>query len=251
MRQLQKPCGLHCIKVHHFGVTLDHQVILQDVNLHIHCGKLTVIVGKNGAGKSTLIRAMLGEIPHEGKIAYQYQKKGFVQKKLKIGYVPQGLNIDKHTPVSVYDFMAAYLSRVPVFLRKSKRVYEEVRQCLSLLHAEDCIDKQLCNLSGGQLQRVLISLALTQEPQLLLLDEPAAGIDKNGMDLFYSTIDTLKKSYDLAIIMISHDLEYVKKYADEVILLNKKVLKRGTAGEVFESREFREQFGMAAVPAGR
>lgn len=246
MKQLQKPCGLHCIKVHHFGVVLDCQVILQDVNLHIHCGKLTVIVGKNGAGKSTLIRAMLGEIPHEGKIAYQYHAEGFLQKKLKIGYVPQSLNIDKHTPVSVYDFMASYLSRVPVFLKKSKKVYEEVRQCLSLLQAQDCIDKQLCNLSGGQMQRVLIALALTQEPQLLLLDEPAAGIDKNGMDLFYATIDNLKKNYDLAIIMISHDLEYVKKYADEVVLLDKKVLKRGNAQEVFASREFQEVFGAAS-----
>lgn len=246
MKQLQKPCGLHCIKVHHFGVVLDRQVILQDVNLHIHCGKLTVIVGKNGAGKSTLIRAMLGEIPHEGKIAYQYHAEGFLQKKLKIGYVPQSLNIDKHTPVSVYDFMASYLSRVPVFLKKSKKVYEEVRQCLSLLQAQDCIDKQLCNLSGGQMQRVLIALALTQEPQLLLLDEPAAGIDKNGMDLFYATIDNLKKNYDLAIIMISHDLEYVKKYADEVVLLDKKVLKRGNAQEVFASREFQEVFGAAS-----
>lgn len=243
MKKLQKPCGLHCIKVHHFGVTLDHQVILQDVNLHIHCGKLNVIIGQNGAGKSTLIKAMLDEIPHEGKVTYQYQVGGFEQKKLKIGYVPQILNIDKNTPVSVYDFMASYMSNVPVFFKKSKKVYEKVYQALEILQAEDCIDKQLCNLSGGQLQRVLIALALTEEPKLLLLDEPVAGIDKNGMDLFYETIDRLKKTYDLAIILISHDLEYVAKYADEVILLDKKVLKRGTSEEVFQSREFKEAFG--------
>ena len=90
---------------------------------------------------------------------------------------------------------------------------------------------------------MLISLALTEEPQLLLLDEPVAGIDKNGMDLFYETIDNLKKNYDLAIILISHDLEYVAKYADEVILLDTKVLKRGTTEEVFGSEEFRSVFG--------
>lgn len=245
MKQLDKPCGLHCIKVHHFSVTLGNQVILQDVNLHIHCGRLNVIIGKNGAGKSTLIRAMLGEIPHEGKITYQYKGDGFHKKKLKIGYVPQALNIDKNTPVSVYDFMAAYTSNVPVFLHKSRRVEEQIRRHLSVLKAEDCIHKKLCNLSGGQLQRVLISLALTQEPQLLLLDEPVAGIDKNGMELFYETIDDLKKHYDLAVILISHDLEYVAKYADEVILLDKKVLRRGTPQEVFSSEEFREVFGSA------
>lgn len=245
MKKLEKPCGLHCIKVHHFGVTMENQVILQDVNLHIHCGKLNVVIGKNGAGKSTLIRAMLDEIPHEGKITYQYQVGGFQQKQLKIGYVPQSLNIDKNTPISVYDFMASYMSNAPVFLKKSKKVRERIEDSLRMLEATDCIDKQLCNLSGGQLQRVLISLALTEEPQLLLLDEPVAGIDKNGMDLFYETIDNLKKSYDLAIILISHDLEYVAKYADEIILLDKKVLKRGTTDEVFNSKEFREVFGNA------
>lgn len=245
MKHVEKPCGLHCIKVHHFGVTLGNQVILQDVNLHIHCGKLNVIIGRNGAGKSTLIRALLGEIPHEGKITYQYKADGFQKKKLKIGYVPQTLNIDKNTPISVYDFMAAYISNVPVFLRKSSRIEEQIRQHLAVLGAEDCIHARLCNLSGGQLQRVLISLALTQEPQLLLLDEPVAGIDKNGMELFYETIDDLKKHYELAIILISHDLEYVARYADEVILLDKKILRRGTPQEVFDSAQFREVFGNA------
>lgn len=245
MKKLDKPCGLHCIKVHHFSVTLGHQRILQDINLHIHCGRLNVIIGKNGAGKSTLIRAMLGEIPHEGRITYQYQAGGFQPRKLKIGYVPQSLNIDKNTPVSVYDFMAAYMSRVPVFLKRGRRTAAAIKECLSMLQVEDCMDRQLCNLSGGQLQRVLIALALVDEPQLLLLDEPVSGIDKNGMELFYDTIDQLKKNYDLAIILISHDLEYVAKYADEVILLDEKVLKRGTASEVFSSREFREVFGNA------
>lgn len=245
MKKPNKPCGLHCIKVHHFGVVMEHQVILQDINLHIHCGKLNVIIGKNGAGKSTLMKAMLNEIPHEGKITYQYQMGGFQNKQLQIGYVPQSLNIDKNTPVSVYDFMASYMSDVPVFFRKSKKVYERILEALKMLQAEDCIDRQLCNLSGGQLQRVLIALALTEEPQLLLLDEPVAGIDKNGMDLFYETIDRLKNNYDLAIILISHDLEYVAKYADEVILLDKKILKRGTAEEVFHSEEFCKVFGNA------
>lgn len=243
MKPVDKPCGLHCIKVHHFGVTFGSQVILQDINLHIHCGKLNVIIGKNGAGKSTLIRAMLGEIPHEGTIAYQYKGGDFRKGKLKIGYVPQALNIDKNTPVSVYDFMASYISNVPVFLHRSRHVEEQIRQHLKVLGAQDCLHSKLCNLSGGQLQRVLIALALTQEPQLLLLDEPVAGIDKNGMDLFYGIIDDLKNHYDLAVILISHDLEYVAKYADEVILLDKKILRRGTPEEVFHSEEFREVFG--------
>lgn len=240
-----KPCGLHCIKVHHFHVKYGSEVILDDINLHIHCGKLHVLIGKNGAGKSTLIKAILGEIKHEGKIVFQTPEGRSLKKKnsLRIGYVPQNLNIEKGTPVSVYDFMASYISKEPVFLMKRKKTTEKVRQALKVFMVEDCIDKEIGNLSGGQLQRVLLSLAILNEPNLLLLDEPVSGIDKNGMDLFYETIDMLKKNYDMAIILVSHDLEYVKKYADEVILLDRKVLRKGTASLVFSSSEFKNTFG--------
>lgn len=242
MDEFMKPCGLHCIKVHHIGVEIDNQIILEDINLHIHCGRLTVIIGRNGAGKSTLIKAILDEIPHVGRVTFQYHE-GRAIHNLKIGYVPQSLNLEKNTPVSVYDFMASYLSRNPVFLKKNRKTYEKIRKYLSRFEVEDCIDKQLCNLSGGQIQRVLISLALTEQPNLLLLDEPVSGIDKNGMNLFYKTIDNLKKNYDLAIILVSHDLDYVKRYADDVILLDKKILIQGTPEQVFQSREFQDTFG--------
>ena len=245
-KHVEKPCGLHCIKVHHFHVSFGNEVILEDINLHIHCGKLHVIIGKNGTGKSTLIKAILGEIPHEGKIVFQTPEGRSLKNrnKLKIGYVPQSLNIDKGTPVSVFDFMAAYISLEPVFMLKRKNVQQKVINALKVFQVEDCIDRQLANLSGGQLQRVLLSLAILNEPNLLLLDEPVSGIDKNGMDLFYETINMLKKNYDMAIILVSHDLEYVKKYADEVILLDKKIIKRGSASSVFSSREFKETFGV-------
>ena len=115
---------------------------------------------------------------------------------------------------------------------------------MKAFEAAELIDKQVCNLSGGQLQRVLLSMAVADKPKLLLLDEPVSGIDKNGMELFYKTITYLKEHYDLAIILISHDLEYVKKYADHVVLLDKTVLKQGTVKEVFESPEFSSVFAI-------
>ena len=163
-------------------------------------------------------------------------------KELKIGYVPQNINIEKNTPVSVYDLIASYEYHYPVFLPKNKRIYEEIKKNLEVFEAADLIDKQVCNLSGGQLQRVLLSMAIMDKPKLLLLDEPVSGIDKNGMDLFYKTMEYLKSHYDLAIILISHDLDYVKKYADHVVLLDKTVLKQGTVKEVFESKEFEYVF---------
>ena len=243
MKKIIEPCGLHCIKVHHMGVTLGEQVILEDVNMHIHCGTITAIIGKNGAGETTLIRALLDDIPHEGQIDFRDTENGEI-KKLKIGYVPQKLNIEKGTPISVYDLIAGYQSISPVFWSKKRKLYEEIKEVLRVFDAEELIDKQVCNLSGGQLQRVLLSMALMDEPKLLLLDEPVSGIDQNGMERFYRTIDYLKKNFDLAIVLISHDLDYVRKYADKVLLLDKTVIREGTPKEVFSSDEFRSVFGV-------
>ena len=223
-------------------MTIGEQNILQHVNLHIHCGTLAAVIGKNGAGKSTLIRAILGDIPHTGTIEFKNRENGHMQK-MRIGYVPQSLNIEKKTPISVYDMIASYQSCYPVFLKKSKKLYEKIKEHLAVFKAEELIDKQVCNLSGGELQRVLLSMAVMDEPNLLLLDEPVSGIDQNGMDLFYHTISELKRHYDLAIILISHDLDYVAQYADQVILIDGTVKKQGTVRQVYESEEFQEVFG--------
>ena len=241
MRKMIRPCGLHCIKINHLGVTIGSQVILRDINLHIHCGSLNAVIGRNGAGKSTLIRAILGDIPHTGKIEFKDRENGRIQK-LKIGYVPQSMNVEKQTPVSVYDMMAAYQGVCPVFLRKGRKLKAGLLESLEIFDAGHLLEKQVCNLSGGELQRVLLSMAIMDEPNLLLLDEPVSGIDQNGMDVFSQTIYQLKEDYDLAIILISHDLDYVKRYADHVILLDQSVIKQGSARKVFQSREFSEVF---------
>lgn len=241
MRKIIKPCGFHCIKIHDLGVTLQNQVILEKINLHIHCGSLNAIIGKNGAGKSTLIRAILDDIPHTGQIEFKDTKDGKMQK-LKIGYVPQSINIEKNTPVSVYDLIASYKGKCPVFFPKIRKMYQKIKEALTIFEAEDLIDKQVCNLSGGELQRVLLSMAIMDKPNLLLLDEPVSGIDRNGMELFYKTMEYLKNHYDLAIILISHDLDYVAEYADHVVLLDTKILTQGSVKEVFGSPEFEQVF---------
>lgn len=242
MRKLMKPCGLHCIKVNHLSVTVGEQEILKDINLHIHCGTLNAIIGQNGAGKSTLIRAILGDISHSGSIEFKDREDGVMQS-LKIGYVPQSLNIEKQTPVSVYDMFACFQSRVPAFLIKSKKLKERILEHLALFGAEELLDKQVCNLSGGELQRVLLSMAVMDEPNLLLLDEPVSGMDQNGTELFYKTIYDLKEHYDLAVVLVSHDLDYVARYADHVVLLDHRVLKQGSVKEVYRSEAFAQVFG--------
>ncbi|ROR28587.1 zinc transport system ATP-binding protein [Mobilisporobacter senegalensis] len=235
-------CGLHCIKIIDYGVKIGTTTILHNVNLHIHCGKLTAIIGRNGAGKSTLMKAILEELPHEGRIEFKNMKSQR-SEKLRIGYVPQNINIAKNTPTSVYDLFASFISNSPVFLFKKKRLYRIVKEQLKMFEASDLIDKSVCDLSGGELQRVLLSIAAMPIPNLLLLDEPISGVDRNGMELFYTTIDHLKKNYDLAVLLVSHDLDYVAKYADHVVLLDGTIIKEGTQKEVYESEEFKKVFG--------
>ena len=117
---MEKACGLHCTKINNISVKIVKDVILKDVNIHIHCGELTVIIGRNGAGKTTLLKAILGEVEHTGNIIFVDQKDN-ITKKIKIGFVPQSINVEKHMPTTVYDFFASCITHIPVFLRKDKK----------------------------------------------------------------------------------------------------------------------------------
>ena len=234
-------CGLHCTKINNISVKFGKEVILKNVNLHVHCGELTVIIGRNGAGKSTLLKAILGEVEHTGNITFMDMKEKMA-KKIKIGYVPQSINIEKHMPTTVYDLFASCICHVPVFLKKDKKIYQEIKEQLKLFGAEKLIDKSIGDLSGGELQRVLLAIATKPIPNLLILDEPVSGIDENGTKDFYELVNQLKTKYDMSILLVSHDLDLVQKYADRVILLDKEVIKEGTPDEVFHSLEFQNRF---------
>lgn len=232
--------GYCCTRVQDLGVTKGNQTILHDVGFHIHCGQLTSIIGRNGAGKTTLIKALLGEMKYTGTIRFHnHQGKN---KKLRIGYVPQKLNLDENAPSTVYDLCASFLSHKPVFLYKEKSLVSKISRQLEAFGASALIDKRLCDLSGGELQRVLLSLAMTPIPDLLLLDEPVSGMDREGMENFYQVLMDLKAHNDIAILMISHDFDYVRRYSDRVILLDKTVLCDGTPDTVLNSNEFRQAF---------
>lgn len=239
---MEEACGLHCTKIENITVKRDKQVIIKDVTFDVHCGELTMIIGKNGAGKSTLLKSILNEIDHTGKVEF-YDMKENKKKKIKIGYVPQSLNIERDMPTTVYDMFASYISNDPVWLKKDKKLYDKIKENLKIFGADNLIDNQVGNLSGGELQRILLAIATTPIPNLLILDEPVSGIDRNGTRDFYQILANLKEKYDMSIVLVSHDLDLVKKFADKVILLDKKIVKQGTVDEVFESIEFKETFG--------
>ena len=234
-------CRLCRIEVDKLTVSFGAQTPLKDVSLHIHCGELTALIGTNGAGKTTLLRALLGQIEYTGTIRH-LTSDGRPAADLRTGYVPQQLEFDRSSPVTVMDFMAGSLSRRPVFLGVSKRTRERVLAALERTHCAQLADRTLGALSGGELQRVLLALALTPQPDLLILDEPVSGVDQNGMETFYQTVDELKRRNHMAILLVSHDLSVVERYADRVVLMQGTVIKQGSPEVVFDSPEFEQVF---------
>ncbi len=235
-------CALCHIDLDKVSVRRGGQVLLQDVSMHIHCGQLTVLIGQNGAGKTTLIRALLGQIPHTGVIRH-VDSHGLNIPHLRTGYVPQVLQFDREMPLTVQDYLAAAVTKRPVWTGVSKKVREKVRGMLRDVNADGLADTPLGRCSGGELQRVLLALALEPAPDLLVLDEPVSGIDRNGMRMFLETLTDLRRTRHMAILLVSHDLRFVREYADHVVLLEKSVLTQGRPGEVFASPEFSAVFG--------
>ena len=234
-------CRLCRIEVDKLTVSFGAQTPLKDVSLHIHCGELTALIGTNGAGKTTLLRALLGQIEYTGTIRH-LTSDGRPAADLRTGYVPQQLEFDRSSPVTVMDFMAGSLSRRPVFLGVSKKARERVLAALERTHCAQLADRTLGALSGGELHRVLLALALTPQPDLLILDEPVSGVDQNGLETFYQTVDELKRRNHMAILLVSHDLSVVERYADRVVLMQGTVIKQGSPEVVFDSPEFEQVF---------
>ena len=235
-------CGLHCVEIKNLSVKIGKEDIIKNINMQVHCGELVMIIGRNGAGKSTLLKSILGEMECTGKIEFIDMKEN-KKKKIKVGYVPQNLNIERDMPTTVYDMFASYISNKPIWIAKDKKLYKKIKDSLKLFGAEKLIDKRIGNLSGGELQRVLLAIATTPVPNLLILDEPVSGVDRDGTKAFYEILSKLKKEYDMSILLVSHDLDLVKRFADRVILLDKEIIKQGIPEDVYKSREFVERFG--------
>lgn len=239
--QAQGGCSLCRIELSHVGVSMGGESLLQDISFHIHCGQLTALVGPNGAGKTTLIKALLSQVPHTGQIRH-VDAHGHDFPAPRIGYVPQQLPFDREMPMTVCDLMAACISKRPVWLGVGKETKKQVKKALAETQADGLMDKRLGALSGGELQRVLLAMALMPLPDLLVLDEPVSGVDQNGLALFLQTVSSLRATHHLAILMVSHDWELVRQYADSVVLVKQKVLETGTPAEVFSSQAFAETF---------
>ncbi|MGE5197361.1 MAG: metal ABC transporter ATP-binding protein, partial [Deltaproteobacteria bacterium] len=236
-----KTCSHCCTRIENLGVNISNKVILKEINLHINCGELVAIIGPNGAGKTTFLRAILGEIPHSGRINFQIG--GAPRKYSRISYVPQKLNCDPDSPVSVLDFMVTGISGWPVWTGIGHALREKARSALEKVSAEHLLKRRIGELSGGELQRVLLAMAITPPPQLLLLDEPMSGVDVKGLSLFYGIVSDLRVKYDVSIVLVTHDLVGIAAHADYLVLLNQTILLEGSPEEVLSNEKLIRTLG--------
>ena len=230
-----------CLRIQDLSVKIGSDKILKDVNLHIHCGQMVALIGPNGAGKSTLLKAILGQRDYRGMITFSAPGMRH-RKPPRIGYVPQSPAFDPGDPVSVADLFACCHSRRPAFLGLSRDMRDKVLECLERVHGEDLIDKRVGTLSGGELQRVLLALALEPLPNILILDEPLSGVDVEGQTGLMDMIDEIRKRYDLSILMTTHDFATLERYADKVVLIDHAIVCKGTPSEVMASEDFARIF---------
>ena len=234
-------CGHSCcLRVENMSVQIGTDQILKDVNLHVHCGEMVALIGPNGAGKSTFLKAILGQREYEGIIAFS--EPGQRSRKPRIGYVPQSPGFEPSDPVSVADLFACCMSRRPAFLGLGKTMEATVLECLERVHGEDLIHKRIGTLSGGELQRVLLALALEPLPNILILDEPLSGVDVEGQTGLMDMLDEIRHRYDLSILMTTHDFGMLPRYADKVVLIDHAILCKGSPEEVLASEEFAAVF---------
>ena len=235
----------HCsVKIEELSVRKGSTEILNQVNLTANHGEILALIGRNGAGKTTLLKAILGQTPYTGRITY-FNCQGKEITRPRIGYVPQFLAFDRSTPVTVEDLFCANRSRIPVWMSHGKKRQKEAESLLEKVGGTGLFRKKLGALSGGELQRVLLAFALDPLPGLLLLDEPVSAVDRKGVGVFYDLVTSLRSEYHMPVILVSHDLGHVKKYASKAAFLQDgTVAMQNAVDKVLNNPQVREAFGL-------
>jgi zinc transport system ATP-binding protein len=207
------------VTIRNLCVNLGGKAILKGINAALARGQISALIGLNGCGKTTLLRALVKEVPYTGDITFGCGHDHSRPAPEHVGYVPQKLRLEANLPLTVLDLFALTLRRRALFFGIGRKLWRETEQLLNTVGAAQLIDVPFDVLSGGQQQRVLVALAMQPRPELLLLDEPAAGIDFKDVEPFYDLIGDLNRRTGVTILLVSHDLSMVSRLAHHVFCL--------------------------------
>lgn len=215
------------LSVKNLEVEINGTKILEDINFEINKGDALAIIGPNGAGKTMLLRALLGLDDYKGEIKWA--------PEIKIGYVPQRMDIETDIPLTVREFF---------YLRDAEINEIKIKEALTFVHFdEEILNSGFGEISVGQRQRVLVAWAIITKPDVLLFDEPTADVDIVGQKSIYAMLHKLQHDLNLTVILVSHDLNVVYKYADKVICLNRKKICEGAPNEILNTERLLEIYG--------
>jgi len=213
--------------------------LLAGVSTSVARQTIHLLVGPNGAGKTTLFGSLLAQIAFDGRIVAHWRASG------RIGYVPQNFAVDPSLPVTVEDFLALTRQGRPVCLGISRGAHRQIATILGDVGLQGLERRPLAVLSGGELRRVLLAHALDPMPELLLLDEPASGLDEAGVQQLEDLLRSVKAA-GTTVLMVSHDLDQVRRIADRVTVLDRRIVAEGSAEAALSHDRV-----LALLPAGR
>lgn len=221
------------LRLQDVSVEIAGRKLVENISFDIARGELAALIGPNGSGKTTLLRAILGELRHSGHIRLNG----------RVGYVPQRLVYDRTLPMTVLEFMALTTQRLPLAFGVTRKTRLRAFELLARVGARKLAHSALGGLSGGELQRVLLAGALEGDPELLLLDEPAAGVDIEGEQTFLDLIREEVRGRGCAVVLVSHDLSVVSDITDRVLCLNRTLMCQGKAEDLLTAETIARVFG--------
>jgi zinc transport system ATP-binding protein len=201
------------VDIQSLSVNYQGRTVLKNLNFSIEEGQIVAVVGPNGSGKTTLVRTILNLTPHRGHVLINGRP---AQEMLtQVGYVPQRYDWDPTIPITVGEFLRIAFPKVEG--RNIKRVLLEVDM-------KDAEHRILGSLSGGELQRILIARALVHEPKLLILDEATSAVDTVSAKSFYEIVSHLQKVHRTTVLLVSHEINMVYRFADKIVCLNHELI---------------------------
>src|SRR3954451_21184850 len=233
------------VSIRDLHVELGGRPILNGVNAELERGQISALIGMNVSRKTTLLRTLVKEVPYTGRIDFHCGHDHRRPTPEHVGYVPQKLRVEANLPLTVADLLGLALLRRPLFLGIGRRARQRMEQLLARVWlGPEFLDRPVEKLSGGELQRVLLALALEPHPELLLLDEPAAGIDFQTSEGFYELLADLNRQTGVTILLVSHELNVVNRHAHHVLCLKDgRVQCQGPPQEMLRQDALLQTFG--------